>query len=128
MEFTKNKGIIIVESDPFYRSLLLSILSSLGIHDLYSYVDFNDAYNNKQEHTQCSLMFINYDKNKINFHNTFSQTNTWSPNVKIVFISANEDLDLVTGTPNAVAFDYIIKNDDIKYRIIRLLNKLNYFD
>lgn len=125
MEITKNKGIIIVENDPFYKSLLLSILYSLNISDVHIFDNFKDIDNDKKIINQCSLIIttVNNDSCK----KVFKTINSISSSIKVVFISNNDDLDFAVNAFEIGAYDYIIKNDDVKNKIASLLYKLNYY-
>jgi len=125
MEITKNKGIIIVENDPFYKSLLLSILYSLNIYDVHLFDNFIDIDNEENIINQCSMIIatVNNDSCK----KVFKTINSISESIKVVFISNSDDLDVAIYAFEIGAYDYIIKNDDVKNKIASLLYKLNYY-
>ena len=104
--------IFIVEDDPWYGEILeyhLSLNNDYGV----SLFESGKACL-KELHQQPDLITIDYSLGDMNGEELFQKIRQWNPNVPVIVISGQQEIDVALDLLKSGVLDYIIKDDNTK--------------
>lgn len=105
----KNLKIFLVDDDLLCLHTYTHLLNSLGYTDIACFTKGSDCINHLSEHPD--FVFLDYvmdDMNGIELLQTIKQL---SAEIPVIFISAQENVEVMVQAINKGAFDYIVKSN-----------------
>lgn len=114
--------IFIVEDDKFYANLIRHTLMKDGFDDctmLYSGYELLDKL-----HLGPDIVFLDYQMEDMNGVETLKQLKSINPNIQVVFLSGQEDLNIAITSLKYGAFDYIEKNKNALKKLSFIVKKI----
>ena len=114
--------IIIAEDDNYYASYLEYSLKLTGEHEIIKCDNSVSLF--KALNGDTSVVILDYNLDHQSGHSNFSKIRKAHPEVEVIVVSGQQDVEIAVDLMNAGAFDYIVKNEDTKNRIVFTINKL----
>ena len=134
MESVQNLKFFIVDDDPFCRMLYQQHLVNLGFHNNCLFDNGMDCIKKLTE--KPDIIFLDYDMKPYNGLEVLRMVKRMNPDVHLLLISSQKDMQVAINALKYGAFDYIVKGDKdletISHALKRILiakelnNKLNY--
>ncbi len=117
-----NKPVFIVDDDIFHLEIMKQLLTEEGIENIHS---FNSSVDCLQEiHLQPEIVFLDHQMDVYSGYETLRKIKRYNPNIFVVMVSAQEDIETAVATLKHGAFDYIQKNTDLHSNIKNVLVKI----
>lgn len=109
MTIDNSKLIFIVEDDPFYKEIISSHLFDLGYTKIELYTNAKDFLNNLYKIPD--IIFLDYNLEDKNGLEILKEIKGFNPDIHVVFLSAQDTIQVAVDALRFGALDYIIKND-----------------
>ncbi|MBL4560569.1 MAG: response regulator [Bacteroidales bacterium] len=122
MKFNKNYKIFIVDDEPVYTEFISAVLNQAGFNEICSYENETEVLDNLYRNPQ--VIFLDYYLKDSNGLNILRKIKSINPDIFVVFLSSQEKIEIAVSSLKYGAFDYIIKNDDAKRKILLSLNRI----
>jgi DNA-binding NtrC family response regulator len=116
---SSNHKIFIVEDDSWYRNFLNYTLQLNPDYEVHTFENAKDCLNNL--HKKPDLITIDYSLPGMNGTELIKKIKEIDEQIQLIVISGQEDLSTAIDLLKLGVFDYIIKNEDTK---IRLMNSV----
>jgi DNA-binding NtrC family response regulator len=111
-----NHKIFIVEDDTWYRNFLSYTLQLNPDYEVVSFENAKDCLNSL--HQKPDLITIDYSLPGINGSDLIKKIKEIDDQVQLIVISGQEDINTAVNLLKLGVFDYIIKNEDTKTRLM----------
>jgi len=122
MKSNTQPRIFIVEDNPMYNELVHSFLQRAGYTNLHSFTGGGQCL--EQLYTMPDIVFLDYGLGDMNGFEVLKQIKAFDPDIQVVFLSGQEDMDAALSTLKYGAFDYVVKNDQAFQRITDIMQRL----
>lgn len=116
------KSVFIVDDDRFHLEIMKQILTEAGIENITSFESGVDCLN--EIHHNPDVIFLDHEMDVYTGFETLRKIKRYNPNVFIVMVSAQEDIDTAVATLKHGAFDYIRKDKKLEGNIKSVLIKI----
>lgn len=113
----------VVDDDPFCRQLYNYNLKSIGLKDIYLFDNGQDCINSLV--LEPDLVLLDYYMSPINGLEVMSMIKEYNPEIFVVIVSAQEEMQLPVLAMEYGAFDYIVKTDITEEKLEKLVEKIN---
>ncbi|EMR03507.1 sigma-54-dependent transcriptional regulator [Cesiribacter andamanensis] len=114
--------IFIVEDDPFYGELLAYHLSQNPDDELHRFETGRDCLNHL--YMNPSVICLDYSLPDLSGEEVLRKIKTANPDIRVVVISGQENIQTAIALLKLGATDYIVKDDDTRERLWICLNNL----
>lgn len=114
--------IFIVEDDEWYRKLLIHTLSLNPDHSVKAFPDGESMLKALNEKPQ--LVTLDFRLPDYNGSELFDKIKAMHPDIEVIIISEQQDIETAISLLKKGAYDYLTKTDDIRDRLIHVLNQL----
>lgn len=111
-----NHKIFIVEDDSWYRNFLSYTLQLNPDYEVHTFENAKDCLNNL--HQKPDLITIDYSLPGMNGAELIKKLNEIDEQIQLIVISGQEDIGTAVDLLKLGVFDYIIKNEDTKTRLM----------
>lgn len=114
--------IFVVEDDDWYRKLLAHTLSLNPDHEVHTFENGKTLLadlNKKPDLITLDFRLPDYLGSEL-----FDKIKSTNPDVEIIIISEQQDIETAVSLLKKGAYDYLTKTDDIRDRLIHVLNQL----
>lgn len=115
-------SIFLVDDDRFHLEMMKQFLSNEGIENIETFesgVDCLDAI-----HKNPDIVFVDHQMDVYTGFETLRKIKRYNPNIFVVMVSAQEDIDTAVSALKHGAFDYIRKNDNLELNIKNVIVKI----
>lgn len=116
------KSIFIVDDDPFWAQMLEQILHNNGYPDVRIFGNGTDCLDNL--HLAPDLILLDYSMNTLSGLEVLRKIKRFNPDMSVVFVSAQEDIEVAVSSLKYGAFDYIVKSDTGITRLPKVIERL----
>lgn len=123
MEINKKLKIHLVDDDAFYRNIFKQYLANLSYTDVQDFENGEDCVNALV--LQPDVIFLDHNMENMKGTEVLKKIKRFNPDIFVVFVSAQEDIETAVSALKYGAFDYIVKGDDEVHNIIKVLNKIH---
>lgn len=114
--------IYLVEDEKFFSSIALQMLKSMGYHNVAQYYSGKDIRLNLYKNPDIVILDHNLgDENGIEILREIKSVN---PNIEVIFLSGQEEMQVAINSLKYGAFDYVTKNEECFEKLKKTLNKL----
>ena len=120
-----NQPIFIVEDDQTYALILHFNLKQMGYNNVQIFHDSKELYQNLHRKPFLILLDINLGQEE-NGVEILKEVKSISPDIEILMLSGQEDLECAIETLKLGALDYIAKGDNVKSRLEYNLEKIDH--
>lgn len=114
--------IFVVEDDDWYRKLLVHTLSLNPDHQVKAFPDGESMLKELKEKPQ--LVTLDFRLPDYSGSELFDKIKSVDPTIEVIIISEQQDIETAISLLKKGAYDYLTKTDDVRDRLIHVLNKL----
>lgn len=107
--------IFIVEDDPFFANLIEFVLEQNPDNEVRKFETAQAVLD--QLHLHPDVITVDYSLPDMNGRDLLAKVRARSPESRVVIISSQQDIGTALDMLKEGAYDYIVKDDDIKDRI-----------
>ena len=122
MEAQNQFKFFIVDDDVFCANVYEQYLSTLGYKDITSYSNGNDCLKNLN--LDPDIIFLDHNMEDITGFEVLKKIKRYNPNIYVVMISGQENMETAIDALKYGAFDYVIKDKDVCEKIGQIINKI----
>ncbi|UFH54884.1 response regulator [Spirosoma sp. KNUC1025] len=122
MEATESLSIFIVDDDPFCRSFYEQHIRNLGYDQITIFSDGQECLN--QLTAQPDVILLDYSMEPLNGLDVLRKIKRFNPDIYLVIVSGQEELQVAVNALKYGAFDYIIKGNNDLAKIEAVLKKI----
>ena len=112
--------IFAVEDDPTYRKFLEYVLSLNPDFEVHFFSSGNDCL--KHLHLKPNIIALDYTLPDVSGEEVLNKVKLFDPAIHVIIVSAQEKIGTAVKLLKSGAFDYIIKNEDTKDRLLNAIN------
>lgn len=122
MKSRESLSIFIVDDDPFCRNLYEQAIRTLGYNRITLFSDGQDCLNRLTD--QPDIIFLDYHMEPMDGLGVLRKIKRFNPDIYLVVISGQEDMQVAVDALKYGAFDYLIKGQNDLVKIEAVLNKI----
>lgn len=115
--------VFIVEDDPFYAKMLDYQISQNPDNQTKLFLTAGDVLSFKEEYPD--VITLDYSLPDMEGLELLKKVKQVFPNVPIIVVSSQQEIETVLDLLKEGIYDYVIKNDDVKDRIWMILKNIN---
>ena len=123
---TKMPTIFLVEDDPFYLSILQKSVTSAKVCQVSAYTTGEDCLNNIYKQPDIVVLDQNLEGN-LSGLDVLKQIKGLNPDIQVIFLSAQEKMNIAIQSLKYGAFDYVIKDEEALLQVNKLISKIIRF-
>ena len=117
---TKNDLVFVVDDDPVFSDVLKFFLLDQGFKNVETYKSGKDYMNNLYKLPKFVLMdYLITDKNA---KELLEHTLSFDPDIIVVIVSSQQDVEIAVETMRVGSFDYLTKDKHLKDKLEKLLD------
>lgn len=124
LEKFKNQKVFVVDDNEMTTLLYVEFIRNLGFTNIESYHDGMSCLNALIK--EPKIIFLDHDMGNMNGLEVLKKIKRFDPDIYVVFVSGQEQIETATKALKIGAFDYIVKgpNDTLKIEevIIKIKN------
>jgi DNA-binding NtrC family response regulator len=121
MKSNSEFSIFLVDDDPFFLSVCEQYLHNAGYQRITKFESSTDFLNSLQ--LQPDLILLDYSMDSLNGIETLKKIKRFNPDLMVVFISGQENIDIAVNALKYGAFDYLIKNQISEEKLKTVIDK-----
>lgn len=123
MDTKTNLRIFLVDDDPVYRSIYAHYLKTLGYSDINQFTDGQQCVNNLT--MSPDIILLDHEMEPMNGMDTLKKIKRFDPNIFVIYLSGQGQLEVAINALKYGAFDYVIKGSvNERQRVTEVLNKI----
>jgi len=122
MKTNNTYKIFIVDDDPFCYSMFEQHIRNLGYSDITVYDNGQDCLNHLVD--QPDIIFLDHEMGLLKGLDVLKKIKRFSPEIYIVFVSSQEDMNVAISALKYGAFDYIIKGTGDLEKFTKVIEKV----
>lgn len=117
-----NSPVLIVDDNEWMASLVGQHLKSLGFTNIIICLSGQEAVDSL--HLVPKLVVLDYSMPGLTGLDTLKRLQAQAPNLPVIFLSAQENMDVSLDSLRYGAFDYVIKNDNCLEQISKVIKRI----
>ena len=114
--------IFLVDDDLFCLNLHEQHLKNLGFSNILKFQSGTECLNNLIKYPD--IIFLDYKMDTLNGFEVLKKIKRFNPNINVVMVSAQEDLQTAIDALKYGAFDYIIKSDQEEVKMAQVIERI----
>ena len=118
----KPQRIFLVDDDPFCLNLLKHVMKTNGYADVHTYEGGAACLNSLID--EPDIIFLDYSMGSISGLDTLKAVKRFDPDIYVVFVSGQQELNVAVDSLKYGAFDYIVKDEKLSAKVGLVLNKI----
>jgi len=122
MKDLKDQPIFVVDDDVFIAELYKQYLTNLGYKQSQIFNSGQDCLDNIIKNPK--IIFIDYQMDSMNGFELLKKIKRFNPNIYVVMISGQADMDVAVESLKYGAFDYIAKSGDTLRKIEKVIKRI----
>ena len=122
MERNTDLSIFIVDDDPLCREMYKQYLKNMGYTNVRLYDDGQQCVNDLTQ--MPDIIFLDHEMKPITGLETLKKIKRFNPDIFMVYISAQEDMQVAINALKYGAFDYIIKGQQDEEKITSIMLRI----
>jgi DNA-binding NtrC family response regulator len=119
---TISKKVFVVDDDRFHLELMEQLLSNQGIQDVVLFENGMDCLT--EIHQEPSIVFLDQQMDVYSGYETLRKIKRHNPNIFVVMVSAQEEIQTAVNTLKYGAFDYLQKDIKLEDNIVSVLRRI----
>jgi len=117
-----SKKIFVVDDDPFHLELMQQILQSKGVEEIIRYESGIDCL--QEIHQNPYIVFLDHQMDVYSGYETLRKIKRHNPNIFVVMVSAQEEIQTAVDTLKFGAFDYLQKDNHLEEKVGIVLQRI----
>lgn len=122
MKALKDLKVFIIDDDNFCTDVVEKILTKLELTDITKFETGFEGLDNIQQ--KPDVVLLDYNMDHLNGYEVLKKIKRFDPNIYVVMLSAQEDLNVAVDALKLGAFDYIQKGSDMEEKLGVVLKKV----
>ena len=122
MELKIDLSIFIVDDDPICREIYKQHLKNMGFTNVQLYDNGQQCVNDLTQ--MPDIIFLDHEMKPITGMETLKKIKRFNPDIFLVYISAQEDMQVAINALKYGAFDYIIKGQQDEEKITSIMLRI----
>jgi len=122
MEPIKKFKIFLVDDESFCLNLYKQYFNNLGYDDVTSFSNGADCLNYLTQ--QPDVILLDYGMDDLSGIDVLKKIKRFNPDIFVVFLSGQENIDTAVNALKFGAFDYIVKASGDMLKLTKVLNKI----
>ncbi len=118
--------IFVVEDDPSYASVIRHALEKKNYMNVRFFTTGEECLDNLEMQPSIVLMDYNLGEEKLNGVEVLKALKKADENVEVVFLTAEDKLDVATTSMRMGAYDYVVKSEGAIERIKNILRRISF--
>lgn len=114
--------IFVVDDDAFHLEIMKQLLGGAGLSQVSTFNSGIDCLDHI--HQNPEVVFLDHHMDVYNGFETLRKIKRYNPNIFVVMVSAQEDIDMAVATLKHGAFDYIRKDKNLHQNIAAVLSRI----
>ncbi len=124
MAANKPLKIFLVDDDPFCLQIVEQHLKNHNYQDITLFSNGTACLNNLT--SQPDIIFLDHGMDILDGIEVLKKIKRFNPDIFVVFISSQEEIEIAVSSLKYGAFDYIVKGNNELDRILQTMTKINY--
>lgn len=116
-------SIFLVDDDPLCLTLYMQFLKNAGYNDVELFETGADCLDGLVEH-EPDIIFLDYNMEGMNGLDVLKKIKEFDPNIIVLFISGQEDIEVAINVMKHGAIDYIIKSSLNPEKMKSIMDKI----
>ena len=112
----------IVDDDIFCANIYEQFLKNIGHYDVSYYSNGNDCIDNLDK--KPDIIFLDHNMDGMKGFDVLKKIKRYNPNIYVVMISGQENIETAVDALKYGAFDYLIKDATVNEKITKIINKI----
>lgn len=121
----KHKKIYLVDDDPFIAELFHHHLDAIGFQDVTIFNNGISALNRLID--QPEIIFLDYQMDTLNGFELLQKIKRFNPNILVVMVSGQDDMNVAIDSLKYGAFDYIVKGRNELEKMEEVLGRIEIY-
>lgn len=118
----KNELIYLVEDEKFFSSVAKQMLKSMGYDNIVQYYTGEDCKKNLYKNPD--MIILDHMLGEDNGLDVLREVKSINPDIEVVFLSGQEDLQVAVNSLKYGAFDYVTKDEECFNKLKQTLLKI----
>lgn len=118
----QKQKIFLVDDDPFCRQLLEHALRTNGYDDVYAFENGAACLNALTD--EPDIIFLDQVMDNVSGTDTLKAIKRFNPDIYVVFVSGQQQVEVAVESLKFGAFDYIVKDEQLAAKIGSVLAKI----
>jgi DNA-binding NtrC family response regulator len=118
-----NFKFFVIDDDPFHYLKFEQLLRNLGFNDVDVFDNGQTAVNQLTQGPD--IILLDYEMTPINGIEVLKKIKRFNPDIYVILISAQEQMQVAINSLKYGAFDYIIKGDNDTKKLIDVIHRIN---
>lgn len=114
--------IFLVDDDLFCLKLMEQAIRSSGYHDIHTFENGSDCLNNLTE--EPDIIFLDQMMGSVSGVEVLKAIKRFNPDIYVVFVSGQQQVEVAVESLKFGAFDYIVKNETQRVKLSSVLEKI----
>ena len=123
MENEKKLKVFITDDDIFSLNVHEQYLKNIGISDINLFLNGVECLNNLP--LNPDIIFIDHNMDILNGFETLKKIKRVNPNIFVVMVSAQENMNTAIEALKYGAFDYIIKGEEVESKMRSAIHRIS---
>lgn len=121
MQATPQK-VFLVDDDPFCLNLMKHVMKTNGFADVHTYEGGAACLNSLTD--EPDIIFLDYAMGSVSGIDTLKAIKRYNPDIYVVLVSGQHELDVAVYALKLGAFDYIVKDEHLNAKVGTVLTKI----
>lgn len=118
----KSAKIFIVDDDLFTLNLYRQTIENLGFENISLFLNGTICLNSLNQ--KPTLIFLDHNMDDLTGFEVLKKIKRYDPNIYVVIVSAQENMNIAIDALKYGAFDYIIKDDTVEDKMKLVIKKI----
>lgn len=114
--------VFVVDDNAFCRELYTQHLRNIGFYDIHQFDNGEDCLNSLV--LEPNIIFLDHEMTGMNGLETLRRIKRYNPDIYLVIVSGQDNMQVSLNALNYGAFDYIIKGDHDEDMISKVTEKI----
>lgn len=114
--------IFVVDDDLFQVEIMKQILKKLDFQDIQTFDSGESCL--EQIHQNPNIIFLDHQMDGYTGDETLQKVKRFNPNIFVIMVTGQENIETAVKTLKHGAFDYIQKNDNLQENVIKVIDKV----
>lgn len=122
MELDRNFKIFLVDDDIFCLKYTENHLKTSGLNDVHLYTNGSDCINGLTK--DPDIIFLDHMMDEMNGFEVLKKIKRFNPNIHVVMLSGQENIETAVNSLKYGALDYIIKGKGEKEKMLSVIHRI----
>jgi len=122
----KTAKIFLVDDDLYSLNLYQQTLTNLGYENISLFLNGTICLNNLQQ--KPVVIFLDHNMDELNGFEVLKKIKRFDPNIYVVIVSSQENMQIAIDALKYGAFDYIIKGDNNMEKMAKVIERINLIE